>query len=248
MACRLLNLHSKRFREEDAGMVRILVAATLALGLTASASASTIVPGTSNPWLAGMPDGSTAAFFDIAPGQSPVEVALSFAAGDHLVFTSSGTTDHCDGGGCGLAGAEGDFLEPPWGHAVGAENGIASVVAPIDALIGVFLGPAQPDSSAAPSELDFSTPALRDFASLSPLLKQPFFIGDGLRNDFTTLQVFIVPAGATRLFLGTMDGYDWLNNVGSLDVTATNVPEPATIVLVGAGLFGAVRRRVRRRC
>jgi hypothetical protein len=163
------------------------------------------------------------------------------------VFTSTGTTDHCDGGGCGLAGAEGDFLEPPWGHDVGDEHGIANVVAPIDALIGVFLGPDQPDSSAAPEALDFSTPALRDFASLSPLLKQPFFIGDGRRNDFTTLQVFIVPAGATRLFLGTMDGYDWVNNVGSLDVTATNVPEPATIVLVGAGLFGAVRRRVRRR-
>ena len=228
-------------------MVRILAVATLALGLTASANASTIVPGTSNPWLAGMPEGTTAAYSDTAFDQSPVEVALSFAPGDHLVFTSTGTTDHCDGGGCGLAGAEGDFLEPPWGHDVGAEHGIANVVAPIDALIGVFLGPDQPDSSGAPAALDFSTPALRDFASLSPLLKQPFFIGDGLRNDLTTLQVFVVPAGATRLFLGTMDGYDWFNNAGSLDVTATNVPEPATIVLVGAGLFGAVRRRVSRR-
>lgn len=227
-------------------MVRILVAATLALGLTASANASTIVPGTSNPWLAGMPDGTTASFSDSAPAQSPVLVALSFAPGDFLVFASTGTTDHCDFGGCGLAGAEGDFLEPPWGHAVGAENGIADVVAPIDALIGVFLGPDQPDSSAAPAALDFSTPALRDFATLSPLLKQPFFIGDGLRNDFTTLQYFVVPAGATRLFLGTMDGFDWFNNVGSLDVTATSVPEPTTIVLVGAGVLGAFRRRVRR--
>jgi hypothetical protein len=73
------------------------------------------------------------------------------------------------------------------------------------------------------------------------------FIGDGLRNDGLSVQQFIVPAGATRLYLGTMDGYGWWNNSGSFEVTATNVPEPATIVLVGAGLFGAVRRRVRRR-
>jgi PEP-CTERM motif len=237
----------ERFREEDAVMVRILVAATLALGLTASANASTIVPGTSNPWLAGMPDGSFASFSDSAPLQSPVEVLLSFSPFDFLSFTSTGTTDHCDFGLCGMAGADGDLAEPPTGHFVGAENGIANVVAPIDSLIGVFLGPAQPDSTAAPGGLDFSTPALRDFATLSPALKQPFFIGDGRRNDFTTLQYFVVPAGATRLFLGTMDGYDWINNVGSLDVEVTaSVPEPTTLVLVGAGLLGAVRRRVRR--
>ena len=229
-------------------MVRILVAAMLALGLTASANASTIVPGTSNPWLAGMPGGSTASFSDTAPFQSPVEVLLSFSPFDFLSFTSTGATDHCDFGGCLMAGADGDLVEPPTGHWVGDENGIANVVAPIDALIGVFLGPAQPDSTAAPATLDFSTPGLRDFATLSPALKQPFFIGDGRRNDFTTLQYFVVPVGATRLFLGTMDGYDWFNNVGSLDVEVTaSVPEPATIVLVGAGLLGAVRRRLRRR-
>lgn len=57
-----------------------------------------------------------------------------------------------------------------------------------------------------------------------------------------------MPAGATRLYLGTMDGFGWLNNVGELtvDVTPTSVPEPATIVLIGAGVLGAFRRRVRR--
>lgn len=225
-------------------LVRTLIAATLALGLTASASASTIVPGTSDLWLAGMPNGSTASFSDVAPGQSPVELLLSFSSGDHLLFAATGLTDHCDFGGCGLAGPEGDLLEPATSHLVGSENGIGDLFAPIDALIGVFLGPAQPDSSAAPGAvLDFSTLASRDFASLSPLLKQPFFIGDGRRNDGLTLQSFVVPVGATRLFVGTMDGFDWFNNVGSLEVTATNVPEPATVVLVGAGLLGALRRR-----
>lgn len=57
-----------------------------------------------------------------------------------------------------------------------------------------------------------------------------------------------MPIGATRLFLGTMDGYDWINNAGRLDVEVTaSVPEPTTLLLVGAGVLGAVRRRVRRR-
>jgi hypothetical protein len=225
------------------------MAALLAFGMTSSAWASPItVAGTSNPWLAGMPDGSPASDFDSAPAQSPAQVLVFFVPGDALRFSASGTTDHCDFGFCGLAEAEGDAFEPAWSHSVGAENGIGDVIAPIDALIGVFLGPDQPNLSAAPGALlDFSTLPSRDFVSLSPELKQPFFIGDGFRNDGITQQLFIVPVGATRLFLGTMDGYDWFNNVGSLDVTATNVPEPATIVLVGAGLFGAVRRRVRRR-
>jgi len=228
-------------------LIRSLCAAALILGLAGSASAASIsiVPGTSNPWLAGMPDGTLAAFNDAAPGQSPVEVLLAFSPGDRFYFSATGTTDHCDFGGCGLAGAEGDLPEGPWPHVVGAENGIGDIVAPIDALIGVFLGPAQPDLSAAPGiVLDFSTAASRDFASLSPLLKQPFYIGDGRRNDGVTLQAFIAPAGATRLFLGTMDGFDWFNNAGSLEVTAaTNVPEPTTLVLVGGGLIGALRRR-----
>ena len=90
-------------------LVRTLVAATLALGLTASASASTIaiVPGTSDLWLAGMPNGSTASFSDSAPAQSPVEVLLlSLSPGDLLSFTATGATDHCDFGVCGPAGPE----------------------------------------------------------------------------------------------------------------------------------------------
>jgi hypothetical protein len=224
--------------------VRTLAAAALALGLAASANASTIVivPGTSNPWLAGMPAGTTADAGDVAPAQSPVEIAVT--AGDVLWIFATGATDHCPGFACGAAGAEGDLPEGAWSHSIGAEHGISDVIAPIDALLGVFLGPGQPDLTPAPGTLDFSNAALRDFLTLNPLLKQTFFIGDGLRNDGVTAQNFVVPFGATRLFLGPMDGFEWNNNSGALTVTAAPVPEPTTLTLFGLGLAGALRRRL----
>ena len=49
------------------------------------------------------------------------------------------------------------------------------------------------------------------FASLSPLIDQVFFIGDGLTGDGSgSVQQFIVPTGATALYLGITDapGYN----------------------------------------
>jgi hypothetical protein len=74
-------------------------------------------------------------------------------------------------------------------------------------LAGVFLTNAVP-STPAPASLDFSSTSLgRSFTELAPLLYQTFYIGDGRTGDGSgDVQTFIVPAGATRLFLGIVDG------------------------------------------
>ena len=45
-----------------------------------------------------------------------------------------------------------------------------------------------------------------------------FFIGDG-KTSSGALRRYLVPAKATRLYLGVMDGYEWNNNSGSFTVT-----------------------------
>jgi Flp pilus assembly protein TadG len=103
----------------------------------------------------------------------------------------------------------------------GNENGIADLKAPINSVVAVFLNDQRPDQAGSiPSRLDFSTPDSRDFTVLSPQLRQPFFIGDGRRAN-GEVQQFVVPAGATRLYIGTMDGWEWNNNVGGFEVAAT---------------------------
>lgn len=198
-----------------------------------------IVPGTSDPWLAGMPNGSSASFnpgsgesADFAPAESPVLVS-GIVPGTLLMWSAAG-----------LVGHPGDITNPDgkpsllnFNHFTGAENGISDITVPIDSLLGVFLGPSQPDLTAAPGFLDFSILASRNYLMLNPELKQVFFMGDGL-TDGAVAQTIVAPLGTTRLYLGTMDGYSWNNNVGSFDVTITAVPEPSTMLLLGSGLIG----------
>ena len=186
------------------------------------------VPGTADPWLAGMPPGSTASGGDVVPAQSPVEVpGLDLGAGGFLTF-SGATGGVSNEAGCPPTcypidgGAHPKFGAIFFPHWAGAENGIATVTAPMNALVGVILGEGQPNLSPAPESLDFQSLG-RDFLTLSPKLKQVFFIGDGLTST-GAVQHFNVPAGATRLFLGTMDNNNWFDNSGSLSVRVAATP------------------------
>lgn len=123
-------------------------------------------------------------------------------------------------------------------HSGGAQNGISDLTAPINSLVGLFLTGDQPDGTAAPTALNFlpggNVTGNVDYTTLSPALKQVFFIGDG-KTAGNVVQKINAPFGATRLLLGTWDGFAWLNNVGSFDVTV-NASTPATAIPVTASL------------
>jgi len=228
---------------------KLFIASLFLGGLVISTSAATlVVPGTSDPWLSGMPSGSldnvgTPEPPDKAPDQSPI-FAGSVSGGTMLTWSAAGVVGH-PGDPAGPDGAAGAVTT----RNIGANNGMSDLKCPIDALIGVFLGPGQPNLNPAPGMLDFSTAASRDFLTLTPGLQQVFFMGDGLTSGSLT-QTIIAPAGATRFYIGTMDGYGWANNVGDFRVnieTINGVPDSTpycSLTLVGLVLASVAHRRM----
>jgi len=156
----------------------------------------------------------TAGAIRISPGTSITFAGINGGANNF----SGGTTYDADGNTGWIAS-----------YLPGAENGIADILTPGNSIIAVFLNDTQPNKAGAvPNRLDFSTRSSRDFTSLSPQLRQPFFIGDG-RTSRGEPQQFVVPAGATRMFLGTMDSFEWSNNVGGFNLTAHSSGRVATV-------------------
>lgn len=190
-----------------------------------TASAVTLnVPGTSDPWLAGQPNGTAASWGDVAPDQSPV-FAGNVTPGDTITWAATGHVAF--GPGINEFGPNGDLGTLTYGYvnhfltgSPSPENGISDALnIPIDSLMGVFLGPGVPVSGAEPAALDFSALGLLS-GTLAPLVNQVFYMGDGSAQSAT------VPAGASRLFLGVMDGFGWFNNTGSHTVTLDHVSTP----------------------
>lgn len=148
-------------------------------------------------------------------------------------------------------GPDGGFTGNP-GTNINSWNSISGIAGPYNMwLTGVFLGPTLPPT--APPRLVYSNFSAPTYTSLQ--LGQVFFIGDGLTgNGSGAVQQFGIPTGATRLFLGLVDGSSfqgnpgqYYDNLGSMDVSWTIVgpspqtpgdvvPEPATITLLALGL------------
>lgn len=207
---------------------------TQAIAIYHPASTTSVTDkGTNDPYLAGEPDGTKASTDDWAGPNTPNGVdcrpsplsGISLTPGTSISFTFAGGVQN--GPTLQQYGPDGNLS---WilSHDAGAQNGIANVTMPINAVLGLFLDNSQPDTTPAPAALDFSSQASRDYTSISPLLKQPFFIGDGKTSSGAT-QKIVVPPGATRFYICTMDGYEWSNNAGTFTTTINN---PAHISIV----------------
>jgi hypothetical protein len=208
------------------------------------------IPATANPFLSGMPPGSIGSHInphnnpDFAgtasgPLQMPLVTSMPITDDQILNFDSiTGTAQHDPS--LDFSNPDGDLSEQI-GHnnlttshsnnyvpTMYNENGIADAWIPINSLVGIFLDDKVPSTSSAPGNLDFRDPTSRDFNELHPQLKQLFFIGDGL-NSKGQHQKFIAPKGATRLFLATMDYYEWNNNSGYRQIKITR---PQQIIVV----------------
>lgn len=182
---------------------------------------SNTVDGDSCPWLAGMPNGSSVAATGgnptpaVAPAQRPPQVTgINLTAGSSLFFRqASGVTSYS---GSGNFGPDGDTA---WIVTQAASNGINQTSAPIQAMVGIFLDDRAPNTWSQQTAGNFTTAASRNFTTLSPPLKQVFFIGDGLDSS-GNLQEFVVPTGATRFYIGIMDEKGWWwDNSGTISTT-----------------------------
>ena len=142
---------------------------------------------------------------------------------------------------------------------VSSSGAIAGIIAPSPAsgfLAGLFLGPSLP--AVAPTRLNFNGGL--DFATLSPLAGQVFFIGNGLTSGSLTQQ-FFVPDGATRLYFGIADAFGFVgapdaysDNVGSYGFNyavsagaVSAVPEPSTVALFAVGALATLLLHQRKR-
>ena len=159
------------------------------------------------------------------PYSSPIKVGFTVTPGATITISNcSGstsydhdTTPYVDATGNGGATWICDNAKANYA----SEHGISDATMPIGSMNAVFTGSGTPDSIAtAPACLDFSTSASRNYAALQPKLQQAFYTGTG-QTSGNQQQEILVPAGATCMFMGAMDSWEWNNNSGAFNCTVT---------------------------
>ena len=176
-------------------------------------------------------------------------LTFTAGAGNVFSFTATGEIGCCGGLNPGFTpdGAGG-------GTNITGRNGLSNISGnSLIPLVGVFTTDTDPFGGAAPAALAFNAGSP---TSLSPLLNQVFYIGDGLtgyNNASGSSLSFTAPTTATRLYLGVIDanGFNgptdfYGDNPGSFTVNASltapttggGVPEPAAWAMMLMGFFG----------
>lgn len=177
------------------------------------------VSGISVIQLAGQTAGATSANNSRSAGMySPAQVQTPLVAGQVLRIVANGSVD--SGGPDGRTTCTDSLV---------AEYAISRIDARCGALVGVFLSDT---TRSQPPALDFRG-ALRNSPRLEPLLQQSFLIGSGY-TDAGELKQFVVPQGATRLYLSAL-GFD--TSVGFY--VATISPDTASTPAISSN--GVVR-------
>lgn len=231
------------------------------VGQSVSATANIFGAGNSGnptPNPGGGSGGTAAPGFTLTPGAGRV---LTFSSVTGLASLSSGVSTVPDGLTTGGSAPFGLSMD------VSAFQGISGIQLNQGSgfLAGVFVSNLVP-TDPPPTSLAFTNngaPGLIDtgFTSLSPLLNQTFFIGDGLTgNGSGTVQQFLVPDGATQLFLGYTDAPNYNgapgeygDNTGSVTASfqvvtpAAATPEPGSFALAAGLVACAGRLWLRRR-
>jgi hypothetical protein len=168
---------------------------------------------------------------DVAPINAAVEIRdVTFTAGALVTFRSTGATTN---GKYPDAPTRNDITAEGYvdlaGQTVGTDYGtdprpwgVGSIIAPVNALIGVFLS--DEPSTQVPPDGRQVTPQVRNERAQRPQLRQPFYVGTGTTPNGQPRE-FYVPIGATRLFLGVMSGEN-ASTSGNLQVTCTVTPAP----------------------
>ncbi len=203
-----------------AGGIGVAGAAAAVVLLGGGETKKVEVPATSDIYLAGADDETTAQLSD--PGTKPVSIDVD-GAGTVSFPSVKGDVSAC--AGCEPETPDGGTLSFS-STGITAFNGIAGVSFADRTLfvVGVFVGDDQP-SLPADAVVDLSDADGK--ATQKPKLGEPFFVGDGETGDGDEQEI-VVPDDAQTLYLGFADAYGFFgvpgaygDNEGSVDIEVT---------------------------
>lgn len=173
-------------------------------------------------FLAGQPGGAKLGTLSV-PSNSPAQVPISLTPGQGLNILAAGLiTAPGQFGGIPPNGASFVPFGTPAPGPIDGAFGLSGVLAPYVSLLGVFVGDSV-DSTTTPFGIAFRGD-IGGAPAYYPLLQQVFYVGNGVNFDGQP-RVFVVPPGATRLFLASIAG--GFNASGSFDVSVSPAKIPS---------------------